>query len=141
MRITDPYGTPAIMHGRTASVVAPKLSYGNAMAYARVARFKLKAKISLSTVIGGEDNDLTLGDTLRDDSQTIESIIIEKELLEALYEELDRLDPEGKRICELMMYHSERESAEIMGMARSTFKRHWEKIRDELRNKLKDYYF
>lgn len=98
-------------------------------------------KISLSTVIGGEDNDLTLGDTLRDDSQTIESIIIEKELLEALYEELDHLDPEGKRICELMMYHSERESAEIMGMARSTFKRHWEKIRDELRNKLKDYYF
>ena len=32
-------------------------------------------KISLSTVIGGEDNDLTLGDTLRDDSQTIESIL------------------------------------------------------------------
>lgn len=98
-------------------------------------------KISLDTVIGGEDNDLTLSDTLRDDSPTIESIIIQKELLEALYEELDRLDPEGKRICELMMYHSERESAEIMGMARSTFKRHWEKIRDELRNKLKDYYF
>lgn len=98
-------------------------------------------KVSLDTAIGGENDELTLGDTLRDDSQTIESIIIEKELLEALYEELDRLDPEGKRICELMMYHSERESAEIMGMARSTFKRHWAKIRDELRDKLKDYYF
>lgn len=78
---------------------------------------------------------------MRDDSPTLESIIIQKELLEALYEELDRLDPEGKRICELMMYHSERESAEILGMARSTFKRHWAKIRDELRDKLKDYYF
>ena len=98
-------------------------------------------KLSLETVIGDEDDDITLGDTLADDSPTIESIIIQKELLEALYEELDRLDPEGKRICELMMYHSERESADIMGMARSTFKRHWVKIRDELRNKLKDYYF
>ena len=97
-------------------------------------------KVSLDTVIGGENDELTLGDTLEDDSQTIESIIIQKELLEALYEELDRLDPEGKRICELMMYHSERESAEIMGMARSTFKRHWAKIRDELRDKLRDYY-
>ncbi len=65
-------------------------------------------KVSLDTVIGGENDELTLGDTLADDSQTIESIIIQKELLEALYEELDRLDPEGKRICELMMYHSER---------------------------------
>lgn len=62
-------------------------------------------KVSLDTVIGGENDELTLGDTLEDDSQTIESIIIQKELLEALYEELDRLDPEGKRICELMMYH------------------------------------
>lgn len=98
-------------------------------------------KVSLDTVIGGENDELTLGDTIADDSQTIESIIIEKELLEALYGELDRLDPAGKRICELMMYHSERESAEIMGMARSTFKRHWAKIRDELRDKLKNYYF
>ena len=98
-------------------------------------------KVSIDTAIGGEDDDLTLGDTLADDTPTADSILMDQELLKALYDELDRLDPEGKRICELMMYHSERESAEIMGMARSTFKRHWEKIRDELRNKLKDYYF
>lgn len=42
-------------------------------------------KVSLDTVIGGENDELTLGDTIADDSQTIESIIIEKELLEALY--------------------------------------------------------
>ena len=129
------------MPGRTASVVAPKLSCGNAMAYAQVARSTQPVKNCVSTPLSEVKNDLTLGDTLRDDSPTLESIIIQKELLEALYEELDRLDPEGKRICELMMYHSERESAEILGMARSTFKRHWAKIRDELRDKLKDYYF
>lgn len=65
---------------------------------------------------------------------------MDKELLDALYDELDRLDPEGKCICELLMYHSEREAADIMGMARSTFKRHWAKIQAELQDKLKNYY-
>ena len=36
MSIIVQYGTPAIMSGRTASVVAPKLSCGNAMVYAQV---------------------------------------------------------------------------------------------------------
>lgn len=44
-----PYGTPAIMPGRTASVVAPKLSCGNAMAYAQVARSTQPVKKCLST--------------------------------------------------------------------------------------------
>ena len=97
-------------------------------------------KVSIDTVIGGEDDDLTLGNTLADDAPTADSILMDEELLKALYDELDRLDPEGKRICELMMHHSEREAAEIMGMARSTFKRHWAKIRAVLQDKLKDYY-
>lgn len=97
-------------------------------------------KVSLDTAIGGEDDDLALGDTLADDAPTADSILMDEELLKALYDELDRLDPEGKRICELMMHHSEREAAEIMGMARSTFKRHWVKICAVLQDKLKDYY-
>ena len=97
-------------------------------------------KVSIDTPIGGEDDELTLGDTLADDAPTAESILMDKELLDALYDELSRLDPEGKRICELLMYHSEREAADIMGMARSTFKRHWAKIQAELQDKLKEYY-
>lgn len=97
-------------------------------------------KVSLDTAIGGEDDDLTLGDTLADDAPTADSILMDEELLKALYDELDRLDPEGKRICALMMHHSEREAAEIMGMARSTFKRHWAKIRAGLHDRLKGYY-
>ena len=97
-------------------------------------------KVSLDTTIGGEDDDLTLGDTLADDAPTADSILMDEELLKALYDELDRLDPEGKRICALMMHHSEREAAEIMGMARSTFKRHWAKIRPVLQDRLKGYY-
>ena len=97
-------------------------------------------KVSLETAIGGEDDDLTLGDTLADDAPTADSILMDEELLKALYDELDRLDPEGKCICALMMHHSEREAAAIMDMARSTFKRHWAKIRAELQDRLKDYY-
>lgn len=97
-------------------------------------------KVSLDTTIGGEDDDLTLGDTLADDAPTADSILMDEELLKALYDELDRLDPEGKRICALMMHHSEREAAEIMGMARSTFKRRWAKIRPVLQDRLKGYY-
>ena len=97
-------------------------------------------KVSIDTPIGGEDDELTLGDTLADDAPSAESILMDKELLDALYDELNRLDPEGKRICELLIYHSEREAADIMGMARSTFKRHWAKIQAELQDKLKEYY-
>lgn len=97
-------------------------------------------KVSLDTAIGGEDDDLTLGDTLADDAPTADSILMDEELLKTLYDELNHLDPEGKRICELMMHHSEREAAAIMGMARSTFKRHWAKIRAVLQDRLKDYY-
>ena len=57
-------------------------------------------KVSLETAIGGEDDDLTLGDTLADDAPTADSILMDEELLKALYDELDRLDPEGKRICD-----------------------------------------
>lgn len=87
-----------------------------------------------------DTEDLTLGDTISSDEPTPESILMDKAVLDALYDELDRLDSEGRRICELLMHHSEREAAEIMGMARSTFKRHWTKIQAELQKKLKDYY-
>ena len=97
-------------------------------------------KVSIDTPIGGEEDELTLGDTLADDAPSAESILMDKELLDALYDELNRLDPDGRRICELLMYHSEREAADIMGMARSTFKRHWAKIQAELQDKLKEYY-
>lgn len=97
--------------------------------------------VSLETPIGSEADELTLGDTLTDDAPSSESILMDKELLDALYEELEHLDPEGKRICQLFMEgFSERESAKIMGMARSTFKRHWEKIRTYLQKRLEDYY-
>lgn len=97
-------------------------------------------KVSIDTPIGGGDDELTLCDTMADDAPSAESLLMDKELLDALYDELIHLDPEEKRICELLMFHSEREAAEIMCLSRSTFKRHWAKIQAKLQDKLKDYY-
>lgn len=74
------------------------------------------------------------------DESSLEAIAMDKVLLEALYEEVGRLDPNSRHICELLMYHSEREAADIMGTARSIFKRHWAKIQAQLPDRLKDYY-
>lgn len=97
-------------------------------------------QVSLDTPIS-DDEELTLGDTLADEAPSPESIAMDRALLEALYQELDELDPEGRRICELLMHHSERESAEIMKISRSTFKRHWAKVKEQLFEALKDWYY
>ena len=93
--------------------------------------------ISLDTPAGTAE-DLTVGDTLMDDAPSPESITIDRAMLELLYQELDELDPEGRRICGLLMDHSEREAAAALGMARSTFKRQWERTKTRLRERLKD---
>ena len=95
-------------------------------------------QVSLDTP-AGESEELTVGDTLMDDSPSPESIAFDHALLELLYQELDELDPEGRRICELLMNHSEREAAAGLNMARSTFKRQWEKVKSRLRGRLKDF--
>ena len=78
-------------------------------------------KVSIDTPIGGENDELTLGDTLADEAPSAESILMDKELLDALYEELNRLDPDGRRICELIMQgKTEREIAADMGKRQST---------------------
>ena len=90
--------------------------------------------------IGGEEDELTLGDTLADDAPSAESILMDKELLDALYEELNRLDPDGRRICELIMQgKTEREIAADMGKRQSTINYQKNKAFSILREALKDF--
>ena len=82
----------------------------------------------------------SLLDTLASDDASAASIMEEAELLTALYKRLQELDPDGRRMCELIMQgKSEREAAEDMQMARSTFKRRWNAVKELLREQLKDY--
>lgn len=94
--------------------------------------------VSLDLPLDDAEN-LTLEDTISNEDSTPESIIADRVLLDALWEELDALDPEGRRICELLSRLSEREAAKAMGLKRSTFKRHWAKIKTLLAKKLNDF--
>ena len=96
-------------------------------------------EVSLSTPLDDAE-DLTLEDTISGNDPTPESIAMDRALLDALHAELDALDPEGKRICELLGKHSEREAAELMGLSRSAFKRRWAKVKTGLADKLRDIY-
>ncbi len=96
------------------------------------------SNVSLSLPLDDEEN-LTLEDTIFDEDSTLESIIADQVLLDALWQELDALDPEGHRICELLSRLSEREAAKAIGLKRSTFKRHWAKVKALLAKKLNDF--
>lgn len=86
-----------------------------------------------------DDENISLMDTIADDTPLPEDVIADKELLVALFRELEKLDERSRRICELMSLVSEREAAKQLGIPRSTFKYQWAKIQAMLREKLKDY--
>ena len=67
--------------------------------------------------------------------------MIDRELLEALYEKLQELDPDGRRICELLLEgKNEREIASIMGFNnQSAVNYRKQKAFEKLRILLKDY--
>ena len=92
------------------------------------------------TVDEEEGDDLMLENATADEASPLEEIITDMELLDALYEELERLEPERRQICELLMQYSEREAAEMMGIPRSTFKRKWSRVQKYLKARLKKYY-
>lgn len=59
-------------------------------------------------------------DDLQDDGPSAQSILEERELLDALMFKLDDLEPDGRRICELLLQDkSEREIAAIMGISKA----------------------
>ena len=124
---------------RIGRCVCPKSMLWACDADCPVCRYKADGnQVPLDTAIDDE-GEVTIGDTLTDESPSPESIAIDQALLEMLYQELEELAPEGRRICELMMNCSEREAAAKLNMARSTFKYQWERVKAQLRDKLKEF--
>ena len=93
------------------------------------------------TVEDGEGNQKSWADDLVDDAPNVQSIMEDRELLCALYQKLQELDPEGCRICELIMEgKSERDIASIMGYNnQSAVNYRKQKAFDRLRVLLGDY--
>ena len=97
-------------------------------------------QLSLDEEMDTGNGSTSLDDILSDNQVDIEEAIILAETYDALHAELEKLDPEGKRICQLIMDgNSERECASVLGMPRSTFKHRLDKLKAHLRSKLADY--
>lgn len=79
------------------------------------------------------DENTTMGDTIADDYD-MESLIADRMLLGKLLEELERLDPDGKKIFELFGEGlSDRKIGQALGRNENTFKSQLRKIRETLK--------
>lgn len=96
--------------------------------------------VYLDDVVPGSDGNITIGDTIAS-GEDIEEVLILSQLLEALTKELDRLDPTGRKICELVADdNSDRSIAKLLGKAWTTYLYQREGLYAKLRKALKDYY-
>ena len=98
-------------------------------------------ELSLDYTVTDEDgNEKSWLEDLPDDRPSAQSVMEDRELLDTLLHKLDELDPEGRRICELVMEgRSERDCGKEMGMARNTFVYKRDKLFAALADYLKDF--
>ena len=93
------------------------------------------------TTTDDDGNEKSWLDDLADDTPSALSILEDREQLDTLMSKLAELDPDGRRICELLMQDkTEREIAAIMGISRqSTINYKKKKAFDTLRKLLRNY--
>ena len=98
-------------------------------------------ELSLDYTVTEEDgNEKSWLEDLPDDRPSAQSVMEDRELLDTLLHKLDELDPEGRRICELVMEgRSERDCGKEMGMPRNTFVYKRDKLFAALADYLKDF--
>ena len=92
------------------------------------------------TVTDESGNEKSWLEDLPDDRLSAQSVMEDRELLGALYKQLEALDPDGRLICELIMQGcSERAAAEKLGLPRNTYVYRRGKLLALLREALRDF--
>lgn len=87
-----------------------------------------------------EEGGVTLGDFIPGTSPDTDTLLMDAELLCALCNEVDRLDPDGQEICRAVSAGlSDRSAAKETGMPRNTYTYRKGKALDRLRQKLEEY--
>ena len=90
--------------------------------------------ISLDALIKNADGEeFSLADTIADPTAAFADVIVDRLLLEKLLDELAEQDPEGKRICELIMEGSSK--TEIADTLQREFGGNWYKSKAAYREK------
>lgn len=93
--------------------------------------------ISLDTVVD-ESEGITIADTVKDPSPLIDEIMAQNAALEELLDTLQEIDPDGRRIGELMLEGKTKvEISSILGVARTTYNYRFDKLRKALAKRLK----
>lgn len=98
-------------------------------------------ELSLDYTVSDDDgNEKSWLDDVEDDRPSIQSVLEDRDLLNALHARLDELDPDGRLICELIMQGCpERTAAEKLGLSRNTYTYRRDKLLAILREALRDY--
>ena len=98
-------------------------------------------ELSLDYTVTDEDgNEKSWVDDVADDTPSIQSVLEDRDLLNALHARLDELDPNGRLICELIMQGCpERAAAEKLGLSRNTYTYRRDKLLALLLEALRDY--
>ena len=92
------------------------------------------------TIEDDEGNEKSWSEDLRDDGPDVQTITEERDLMNALRQTLKELDPDSRRICELIMTgKSERDIASELGISRNTYTYRRDKVLRILRDQLATY--
>ena len=93
---------------------------------------------SLEKIKSDELDGLVNGDSLIDYSQKTELLALERELIDALFEAIHKLEPENRQRVQCMMTDSEREAAKKLNVSIVTSRRRGSKIKKQLKGLLQD---
>ena len=92
------------------------------------------------TIEDDEGNEKSWSEDLRDDGPDVQTFTEERDLMNALRQTLKELDPDSRRICELIMTgKSERDIASELGISRNTYTYRRSKLFCRLKNLLKEF--
>ena len=90
--------------------------------------------ISLDVVLD-DTEETTLGDSIADPSALVDAVLAESATLEELLTTLDNIDPDGRRIGELLIEgKSGREISRLLGIAHTTYLRRFNKLKEGLKD-------
>ena len=97
--------------------------------------------LSLDVTVSDEKgNEKSWLDDLMDDSPDMQSVLEDRELLQALLDRLDELDSNGRAICAAIAAgKTEREAGWYLGMHRNTYTYRRDKLLAQLYEALRDY--
>ncbi len=86
-----------------------------------------------------DDSSISLADTVAADTPLPEDIVADRELLYALFHELEQLDDRSRRMCAVMPAVSEREASALLDTPKSSLRYQWSKLVEKLKKNLKKY--